>query len=424
MAGGDTALLVGGAAVVILGVALGRFAPTVALVVTLLLVPLRVPLWPSVYPATLFFCGAALGRSREIATVLAEERAFLLATMGLPIWIFLSGVWARQPMFLFGLLGKWLMVVGAAWFAAADRTPSPRPLVLGSVASIVPHALWGFAERVHVIAPLGADDALHMRGISWYGDVRGRALFWHPNRLGEFLEQAGILLAAAGVSAVLPWVCLIGVAAAAAGVWGTGSMGSLAALGGGSTLAAGWLVARRYGLGAGARARRVRGATVVVAAAAAAALVGTYAFVSHGGIGSRKMVYRYALELIERRPWVGFGGGNWSLLVGEAPIELSRFWFLGHAHSLPLHVWVELGVVGVALLVAFFAVPLWSGMRRLSRAPAQWYGVGVGAALAVAALFAHNFVHYFLRDPVDGIMTGLLLGTVVAVARRASPEAK
>lgn len=422
MADGGSALLAVGVAIVSVGVVLGRFAPTVALVATVLLVPVRVDLLPEAYPATLFFCGAALGRSREIVNMLADERALLVATVSLPLWILLSTLWARQPMFVFGLLGKWLVVVAAVWFAAADRTPTPRPLVVAAVVSLVPHALWGFAERVHWVTPLGNEDQLRMRGISWFGDVRGRALFWHPNRLGEFLEQAGILVAGAGAAGVLPWVCLFGVAAAGAGVWGTGSKGSLAALGGGVVLAAGWLAAHRFGLTQG-RASLGRGAAILGAAFVVAALVGVYAFDAHGGIGSRRRVYDYAFEIIGQRPWLGFGGGNWSLLVGEAPLAVSRFWFLGHAHSLPLHVWAELGVVGVVVLFAFFGVPLWSGVRRLPRVGGEWYGVGIGAALAVAALFAHNFVHYFLRDAVDGILTGLLLGTVIAVARRASPEA-
>lgn len=421
MVDAGTASVAVGIAMVAVGVALGRLAPTVAFAVTMLLVPIRIDVVPSAYPATLFFCGAALGRSREIVRTLAEERALLCATLVLPLWALLSVAWARQPMFVFPLVGKWLVVVLAAWFAAADRTETPRPLIAATVVSLVPHALWGLAERVHWITPLGNEDQLRMRGISWFGDVRGRALFWHPNRLGEFLEQTGVFVAAGGLGGVLPWLCVVGVVAAGAGVWGTGSKGSLAALGGGVVLAVGWLLARRFSVGASARVWW--GVALVGAAVVGAAAVGAYAFVAHGGIGSRNLVYDFAFDVIQRRPWFGFGGGNWSLLVGEAPLEVSRFWFLGHAHSLPLHVWAELGVVGVILLFAFFAVPLAAGLRRFSGVPDEWYGVGVGATLAVAALFAHNFVHYFLRDAVDGILTGLLLGTVIAVARRAPGRA-
>lgn len=418
MADASTLLVAIGVGIVVLGVVAGRFAPTVAMVVTILLVPLRVDVLPTAHFATLFLCGAALGRSREIFQVLTHERAFLVATLALPVWILASVVWARQPMFVWGLLGKWLMVVVAAWFAAADRATSPQPLVLGTVVSVVPNALFGLGERMHWVGPLGDPAELQARGISWFGDVRGRALFWHPNRLGEFLEQAGLLVAGGGFGGVVPWVAAIGVVAAAAGVWATGSKGSFAAIGGGVALVVGWMLARRYaGAASGIRLGRV-GAVVGLAVVAAAG-VGAYAFFAHGGLTTRSIVYEHAFDVIQQRPWLGFGGGNWSLLVGQASLDVSRFWFSGHAHSLPLHVWAELGIVGVALLFAFFGVPLVVGARRFSRVRDDWYGVGVGAAVGASALFAHNFVHYFLRDAIDGIFTGLLLGTVIAVARRA-----
>lgn len=406
-----------GIAVFAIGVGLGRFAPTVALVVAILLVPLRVDVFETVYPATLLLCGAVLGRSSAMFRVALDEKPVLAATAAFPVWILASALWARQPMFVYPLLGKWLVVFVSLWFAAADRSESPRPLILATVASLVPNALWGFSERMHWVAPRGDEDLLRMRGIDWMGAVRGRALFWHPNRLGEFLEQAGILAAAGGLGGVLPGACLVGVVAAAAGVWGTGSKGSVAALGGGVALAAGWLIARRHGLGTSATRVR-RGAAVLGVGIVAAVGVGAYAFTSHGGIGTRNIVFEHAANVIAQKPWVGFGGGNWSLLVAGAPMKVSRFWFLGHAHSLPLHVWAELGIVGVVLLFVFFAAPIVGAARRLSRSSGEWYAVGVGAAFAVAALFAHNFVHYFLRDAVDGIFTGLLLGTVIAAARR------
>jgi hypothetical protein len=60
-----------------------------------------------------------------------------------------------------------------------------------------------------------------------------------------------------------------------------------------------------------------------------------------------------------------------------------------------------------------------------ARVSGPWAGVGTGASFAVLGILAHNLVHYFLRDPVDGLMTGIVLGLVVSVARRAalSPDA-
>ncbi len=418
MSADEATLLGGAAAVVVLGVVLGRWAPTWALLGVFALAPLRLDVLPAVHMATLLLCGAVCGRAPAIVGVLREERAFLVATLALPLWIALSAAWAQQPAFVFGLWVKWAVVVLAAWLAAADRTRDPRLLVGAVFVSMIPHALWGAAERLELIAPRGEAETLKYRVIVFQGDVRGRALFWHPNRLGEYLEQVGLLLGGAGLGGVLPWMCLVGFAVALAGVWGTGSMGSLGTLGGGIFLVAAWMLAGRN------LSREARRRTFGIAAVAIVLAVGVavFAFQAHGGVGSRGQVFRFAADRIAERPWLGAGAGNWSLLVGQAPLGLSRYWFRGHAHSLPLHVWVELGVVGVVLLVGFFAVPLWSAVRRFSGAPAAWYGVGVGAAFAVAGLFAHNFVHYFLRDSVDGIVTGVLLGTAIAVARRAPSE--
>jgi hypothetical protein len=44
--------------------------------------------------------------------------------------------------------------------------------------------------------------------------------------------------------------------------------------------------------------------------------------------------------------------------------------------------------------------------------------VTVGAVLGVLGLLAHGLVNYFLRHPVNGIATGLLLGLALGAARR------
>lgn len=403
-----------GAAVLASGILLGRFAPTWGLLLVLALAPVRLELVPAAHLATLVLLGAVLGRAVEIARVLRTEPAFLLATLLLPLWVAASALWAWQPSFVAPLLGKWLTVTLAAWLAAADRCADPRLLVGGAAAAMAPHALWGAAERFELLEPIGEKESLRWRTIVHKGTTRGKALFWHPNRLGEYVEQVGLFLAGAGLGGVLPWACVAAVAVAALGVWGTGSMGSLATLLGGLVLIAAWMGVGRS-LVDRPSAPVVGGAALAVALAAGISLV---AYQAHGGIGTRAAVFSFGIERFWEHPWVGAGAGHWSYLVGRASLDVSRYWFRGHAHSLPLHVGVELGVVGVGALVLFFFVPLWSGLRRFGAVPRRWYGVGVGAAFAVAGLFAHNFVHYFLRDAIDGITTGLLLGTVIAVARR------
>lgn len=400
------------------GLVLGRWAPTLAMVAILIAVPLRVELFPDVQIATLLLLGAVVGRATTVLEVLRSERVLLVATLCLPLWIVASRLWATQPQFVTALAAKWLTVVLACWFAAADRTSDPRHLVGGFVVALVPHAVWGAAERLRLVEPLGEQLALAARAIDHRGTLRGRALYWHPNRLAEFLEQGGVFLAASGLAGVLPALCAAALVVVAVGVWGTGSMGAAGGLAAGVLLVVGWWLtsvvapqrsyARFFWLG------------VALAGALGA---GALAYTAHGGLGSRGQVFRFAFGVIEEHPWLGVGGGNWSLAVGGAGLHLSRFWFKGHAHSLPLHLWAELGVVGVAAAVGFFGAPVVSAARRFKDVPRAWQGLGVGAIGGLAALLAHDLFHYFLRDPVDGILPGLLLGLAIAVARRAEPSA-
>lgn len=423
------------------GLATATLRPGWLLPLVLVLVPVRLPLDFAWNPATPLLLGMVLGRAPAILRMLRGEPLFAAATALLPLWIVLSSLWALQSAFVPLLLAKWGMVLLAAWLAAADEMPNARVLVVALVVAIVPHALWAVAERLHWLAPIGDSGTLEWRGIDFQGAVRGKALFWHPNRLAEFTEEGGLVLVGAAMGGVLPWLAGIGVAAAMAAAWATGSTGGMATIFGGTMLCLGWMLmvrrlwpshasadagvgvpaagsTQRIATGGTAPARR-RALWILGIAILGAAVAGAVAFVTHGGIGNRQMVFAFAGDQIAARPWLGAGAGNWSLLVGSSSLELSRFWFRGHAHSLPLQVWVELGAVGVVLVAVFFLVPLASVWPRLRALTPAWRGIGTGASFAILGILAHNLVHYFLRDPIDGIMTGLMLGLVISAARRA-----
>jgi len=396
-------------AVVVLAAFIARWWPSAVFPLVLFLVPLRVPLFPEVELATLIFVGVVLGRARQVVTTLSEEPWLVLATLALPCWFAASAAWARQPVFVLPAAGKWLIVWLAMALVIADDTLRPRRVVVSGLAAMVPMALWGAAERLRIIAPLGDPEILRNRAIDLVSMVRGRALFWHPNRLAEFVEQIGLLLVGCAANRVLPKACLFGVGVACLGVWGTDSKAGLATMVGGGIVVAAWL-------SISATTRR-RAAWVLAGGLCAGAVVATWAFIAHGGIGTRTLIYDYAWSLLEERPLLGVGGGNWALAVGMAPLSVSRFWFRSHAHSLPLQLAVEVGLIGLLLGVVFFAEPLWMAWRRLPNATPEWRGVTCGAMAGVLGLLAHNLVHYFLRDPVDGITTGLLLGLALRGVR-------
>lgn len=395
-------------------VAVLRPSWTFALVVVS--VPLRLPVFPDVELATLILCGSAIGRLPAIVNGLVKEPALAAATLTLPSWFLISALWARQATFVVPAAAKWLTLWLAFALVASDDTLSPRRIVQAAFASLLPSAAWGFAERIRLIAPLGEERILRNRAIDLIDMVRGRALFWHPNRLAEFTEQVGLLLVGCGLGGIARPLCGAGVLIAMLGVWGTDSKAGMATMIGGTLVVTAWLRMSN-------EARR-RVAWASAAGLVAVALgIAYWAYRAHGGIGTRVLVYRFAWGLFVEHPLLGIGGGNWSLAVASAPLGVSRFWFRTHAHSLPLQIVVEVGLVGLAWAVVTFATPLWVAWRRLSSTDDEWRGVAYGAMAGVLGLLAHNLVHYFLRDAADGILTGLLLGLAVAATSHRDVEA-
>ncbi len=400
--------------------------PAWTLPLLLVALSLRLPLGELAEIPTLVLLGSLAGRAPAIARAAARERVASAALLGLPLWVLLSMLWASQPWFTWHELGKWLALSSAALLALAEEREDPRPLIAAAWLAMALPAGWALAERLHLVAPLGDPETLYWRLIDHEGTVRGRALFYHPNRLAEFVEQIGLLLVACAVLGPLRWLCAAGAALAVAGTWASGSTAGFATMAGGGGLVAAVLgvwrargeVAPRW-LARLPRPGRMGVALALLGAAIVAAVVtAQLAFRVHGGLGPRATVYRYAWQVIEQNSWLGLGGGNWPLAVGAAPLNVSRFWYQVHTHSLPLQLWVELGALGLLIAAALFAVPIGLALRRIASCPAPWRGLAAGSAAGVAGLLAHDVVHYFLRQPADGILTGVLLGLAVYAGSR------
>lgn len=408
----DSSLLgtLGPLVVVALAALLAVVRPGWTFALVIVAIPLRVPVFTEVELATLILSGSVIGRMPAVVRAIAAQPRLFAATLAVPVWFLLSALWARQPSFVIHPAAKWLTLWLAMALVIADDTLRPRRIVYAALAAMVPSALWALAERLRLVAPLGEKRILRNRAIDLVDMVRGRALFWHPNRLAEFVEQIGLLLVGAGVGGVLPTLCAAGAIIAAAGTWGSDSKAGMATMIGGGLLTFAWLHM--------STAARRRAIWIGLAGGVAATAVAVWAYVAHGGIGTRMLVYEFAWKLFADQPLLGIGGGNWPLAIGSAPLGVSRFWFRTHAHSLPLHVAVEVGIVGVLLCGLLFAAPLWTAWRALPDTPPSWRAIAHGAMAGVLGLLAHNLVHYFLRDAVDGILTGLLLGLAVAAAQR------
>ena len=137
----------------------------------------------------------------------------------------------------------------------------------------------------------------------------------------------------------------------------------------------------------------------------------TYAITS---VGQRLEQWRLAARLIEQRPIAGWGLAGYPIakqkMVDEGLAHPSVMKY-GHAHNEILDMWVKRGLLGLILLLLFYAVPaaiFWPTPRRLARvnAESRHKALALRAAAVLLPLayfgfgwtqvfFAHNSGHMF-----------------------------
>ena len=135
---------------------------------------------------------------------------------------------------------------------------------------------------------------------------------------------------------------------------------------------------------------------------------------SHGSLGlfdNRIEFWQTAWALFLKHVWMGVGPGRfpYEYLAQNGHIP-PAFWPL-HAHSLPMEVLAEFGLLGFFVLIAAVGVFLWLAWRRLfgsHTAQFDWY---TAAALAGIASLA---VHALVEDPTKVVPAMGLLALLVA----------
>lgn len=136
---------------------------------------------------------------------------------------------------------------------------------------------------------------------------------------------------------------------------------------------------------------------------------------ANDGCGSRSVLWHNVLQLIGERPWTGWGWGELKYAHYMASYPGERFCdILGHAHNLPLHLAVTLGIPATALLglVCFWLV--WRARPWRPDHPSASLAWGV---LAVVGL------HSLLEFPLwYGPFQLAVLGSVLILWRPARPH--
>jgi putative inorganic carbon (hco3(-)) transporter len=116
--------------------------------------------------------------------------------------------------------------------------------------------------------------------------------------------------------------------------------------------------------------------------------------------GFRLDLWQSALEMVRDHPWLGIGLDNFAYLYQQVYLRegAAAEPNLSHPHNWLLHVWLELGMLG---LIAFgwLLVRFWRQARaRLNGSSTRW--VVAGACGSMADLLVHGFIDnsYFLVD--------------------------
>ncbi|WFE68435.1 O-antigen ligase family protein [Thiomicrospira sp. R3] len=115
----------------------------------------------------------------------------------------------------------------------------------------------------------------------------------------------------------------------------------------------------------------------------------------------RGLAFERGLPLAMEKPWVGQGAGTYEL----AFMPYSGIDFGGHfdhAHNDFLQFWIEFGLIGSLLLLAFLALSFYFALKALwMRESLFRSGLGFGVTMALLSITIHSFFDFNLQIPAN-----------------------
>jgi O-Antigen ligase len=151
------------------------------------------------------------------------------------------------------------------------------------------------------------------------------------------------------------------------------------------------------------------GAIVVGAKEGSAAAVGTGASRLTTLQSNRYAYWRVAFRAFKQEPAHGVGAGGWSVWwLRYRPFPESA----ADAHSLPIQTLAELGVVGLALLLAFAGGVALAAARAMRARP----GLAAGPVAALVVYLVHSPLDWDWQMPALSLVAFALAGLVLALA--------
>ncbi len=117
------------------------------------------------------------------------------------------------------------------------------------------------------------------------------------------------------------------------------------------------------------------------------------------GLGERKLQWEITLQAIQQSPWVGYGGGSYASIFQffRDYADLRQVVF-DQSHNDYLHIWLEQGLVGLALWITTVLLVLYIAYKGYSRARSSLVaGVLAGASFVLIAGLIQALVDFNLQ---------------------------
>jgi putative inorganic carbon (HCO3(-)) transporter len=121
--------------------------------------------------------------------------------------------------------------------------------------------------------------------------------------------------------------------------------------------------------------------------------------------------------IIAERPFLGAGQGNFPEVSPDFALSDVGGLAFDHAHNLFLNVAVELGLIGLALLLLLLVLLFQAARQALADRSAPLYPIALAASASLAGLLVNSFTEYPVRQNVIMATTMIVIGLLLACAR-------
>jgi O-antigen ligase len=126
-------------------------------------------------------------------------------------------------------------------------------------------------------------------------------------------------------------------------------------------------------------------------------------------IGLRAVFYKNTLELIQEKPWFGYGTSSFKSVYSTYAAAKAQDWHgisTGDPHNQYLFVWLENGLFGVLLFFAYIFVALRQGLNNRPYGP---IAASFLVAICASSLFNSHFKTY-----AEGYLLAFFLGALLS----------